>query len=103
MIFLFRENPSRRLKLKCQFSSKPIFIIACPLFSSKLIFRFPLPLVKIALPLVKIQNCSPTCPNSKLLFHLSIFKIAGWRDGGWQAGGQAGRDHHQDREQSCVI
>ena len=52
--------------LKCHFSSKPIFIIACPLFSSKLIFRFLLPLVKIALPLVKIQNCSPTCPYSKL-------------------------------------
>ena len=92
--FLIQKTPPSALK--CHFSSKPMFIIACPLFSSKLIFRFPL-------PLVKIQNCSPTCPNSKLLSHLSKLKIAGWRDGGGEAGGQAGRDHHQDREQSSVI
>ena len=93
MIFLFRdiksENPSKHFKVSLflktylyhclpTFSLKTYFIIACPLFSLKPIFRIS-------------------------LSHLSKFKIAGWRDGGGQAGGQAGWDHHQDREQSCVI
>ena len=92
MIFLFRENPSRRLKVSLFLKT---YIYYClPTFFLKTYFQVSSP---------TRQNCSPTCQNSKLLSHLSIFKIAGWRDGGGQAGGQVRWDHHQDREQSCVI